>query len=108
MTTKKTYVVDDHRNGLNVNASREDVCGDQDLCATASELIDDFVARVSFQRTAELGDFVAFCRHSPLDFSCCISPLYTIIEIFTSALVNYLFFFFNYLFSNRTGLGSSW
>jgi hypothetical protein len=43
-----TYVVDDHGDGLDVDATGEDVSGDEDLGFSGAELVDDTVTLGSF------------------------------------------------------------
>jgi hypothetical protein len=63
-----TYVVDDHGNSGNINASRKDVGRDQNLGIAAAELVNDFITLRPLDSTGQRRNSVAFGHHSFLDF----------------------------------------
>lgn len=63
-----TYVVDNHGHRRNVNSTGENVGGDQHLCLTTAELIDDLVTHGTFDTTSQRRNSVALCDHAFLDF----------------------------------------
>ena len=75
---KETYVIDDHGDGLYVDAAGEDIGGDEDFGFAGAELVDYAVALGAVEAAAELGDFVTFCDHALLELEGSLTRLYVI------------------------------
>jgi hypothetical protein len=70
VTTRRVgnVVVDDHSDCLNVDASSQDVGGDQDLGFSSAELVEDGVTLSTIEGTRERSDLVTVGGHATLDF----------------------------------------
>jgi hypothetical protein len=61
-------IVDNHGDGLHVNAAREDVGGDEDLGFASAEPVEDCVTLSAIEGSGQSGDLVAVGCHAALDF----------------------------------------
>lgn len=61
-------VIDDHRNGLNVDTSRKDVGCDENFGTASTEIFKDGISLTTFESSVDSDDFVAIlcqtCRDS--------------------------------------------
>lgn len=61
---KRQIVVNDHIDLEDIDASCNDIGGDEDFFATLTEVVDDGITLGSIFRTMKRGDLVAFCNHA--------------------------------------------
>jgi hypothetical protein len=71
----ETYIIDDNRHCLHVDAARQHVGGDEHLGLAGAERVNDVVALVALKRAVQRNDLVAFNRHAPLNLRGSIATL---------------------------------
>lgn len=68
-------VVDDHSDGLNIDATGKNVGGDEHLCFAGTELVEDIISLSSVQGARKGGNFVAVGSHASLDLGGSVTTL---------------------------------
>ena len=63
----RTYVVDNERDGLNINTTGEDIGSYEHFGSAGAECVDDYITLARFESTRQAGDFVMFLVEAPLD-----------------------------------------
>jgi hypothetical protein len=64
---ERQVIVDDHVDLEDIDATGDDVGGDEDLFASLAETVDDGIAVFSVLGAMERGDLVSFCDHALSD-----------------------------------------
>ena len=68
-------VVDDHSDGLNINATGKNVGGDEHLCFAGAELVEDIISLSSVQGARKGSDLVTVGGHASLDLASGVATL---------------------------------